>query len=136
MKILWEIRFKSDAFLPTLPEDSQVNPGVYGFELAFWLSQRLADAGFSTCYPQEEDWGWFVDSSLNNAEVMVGCRSTCGAGEGFSGQAIGWSIFVKPYRTFAQWFRRESRETEVQRCAAAIMASLADRGIRVGIGSA
>ena len=31
---MWAIEFTSDKFRPYLPEDSQVNPGVYGFELA------------------------------------------------------------------------------------------------------
>ena len=53
------VEFKSSRFVPVLPEDCQVNPGVYGAELAFWLSQALAKAGVATSYPNNEDWGWF-----------------------------------------------------------------------------
>ena len=38
------IEFSSTKFLPYLPESCQVNPGVYGFELASWLSLALAKA--------------------------------------------------------------------------------------------
>ena len=54
-------RFKSEYLAPALPEDSQVNPGVYGAELAFWLSAELARAGVATSYPSAEDWGWFIE---------------------------------------------------------------------------
>lgn len=33
------VAFDSDLFQPFLPESAQVNPKVYGAELAFWLSK-------------------------------------------------------------------------------------------------
>lgn len=51
------IEFTSATFLPVLPEDCQVNPGAYGFELAWWLAQALARSGVVTSYPVGEDWG-------------------------------------------------------------------------------
>ena len=52
--------FQSDRFAPVLPEESQVNPGCYGAELAFWLCQRLCEQGVVTSYPDYEDWGWLL----------------------------------------------------------------------------
>jgi hypothetical protein len=55
MKI--SVDFESNMFSPFLPGDAQVNPGVYGAELAYWLSRQLAQRGMPTSYPQYEDWG-------------------------------------------------------------------------------
>ena len=40
--------FDSDLFAPFLPDDAQVNPRVYGAELAFWLFRQLAARGIVT----------------------------------------------------------------------------------------
>ena len=55
------IDFESDLFAPYLPDDAQVNPGVFGAELTFWLSRQLALRGVMTSYPAYEDWGWFIE---------------------------------------------------------------------------
>ena len=55
------VTFTSDRFTPFLPEGSQVNPGCYGAELAWWLSRKLAAKGVVTSYPEYEDWGWFIE---------------------------------------------------------------------------
>lgn len=51
------VEFDSELFKPFLPDDAQVNPQVYGAELAFWLSKNLALKGVITSYPVGEDWG-------------------------------------------------------------------------------
>lgn len=53
--------FKSTKFEPVLPEESQVNPEVYGAELAYWVSAELARRGLAPMYPGSEDWGWYVE---------------------------------------------------------------------------
>ena len=50
------IEFSSAALLPTLPEDCQPDPGVYGVELAPWLAQAPCRRGIVTGYPGAEDW--------------------------------------------------------------------------------
>lgn len=68
------VEFQSDAFTPVLPEASQVNPGVYGAELAFWLSTELARRGVATTYPQSEDWGWFIEYFTDSgSEFSIHC---------------------------------------------------------------
>lgn len=54
------VELRTNRFTPFLPDDSQVNPGVYGAELAYWLSQQLASHGVITSYPESEDWGWYL----------------------------------------------------------------------------
>ena len=66
--------FRSDSFAPVLPEESQVNPEVYGAELAFWLCVELAKRGVVTTYPEYEDWGWYVEYfPASGSEFAVQC---------------------------------------------------------------
>ena len=69
--------FTASKFAPFLPDNAQVNPGEYGAELAFWLAGRLAGLGIVTSYPQNEDWGWYLDYRLPSAsEFAVHCSNT------------------------------------------------------------
>lgn len=70
-----EIEFASAQFLPYLPEDAQINPGAYDFELAQWLSQALSRCGIVTSYPVSEDWGWFLEYDAGEAEFVIGCAA-------------------------------------------------------------
>ncbi|MCZ8255182.1 MAG: hypothetical protein O9327_05920 [Polaromonas sp.] len=93
------IEFESELFLPKLPESSQNNPGAYGFELAWWLAQRLQEAGIETSYPLGEDWGWLIEHiDEHDAEFTIGCGSTAEHGEGYLGKPVTWSVFVRPHR--------------------------------------
>jgi hypothetical protein len=72
-------QFTSDSLSPILPEECQVNPQVYGAELAFWLCTELAKHGIVTSYPSEEDWGWFIEYSLpNGSEFAIHCSNVDG----------------------------------------------------------
>ena len=92
---MWQIEFSTDKFLPYLPEDSQGNPGVYGFELALWLSQGLMKRNIATAYPLGEDWGWFIEYLRDELELMICCSSQAEDGEGYKGTPIQWSIFIR-----------------------------------------
>jgi hypothetical protein len=67
------VYFESQMFSPFLPDDAQVNPGVYGAELAFWLSRQLAQRGTPTSYPQCEDWGWFIEYTTEEGDEYWLC---------------------------------------------------------------
>jgi hypothetical protein len=99
---MWRIEFVSAKFLPFLPEENQSNPGVYGFELASWLSQSLAQRGVVTTYPLQEDWGWLLQHARGDLEFLIGCSSVCGEGDGYEGNAITWSIFVDAVKSLKQ----------------------------------
>ena len=72
-------QFRSARFSPLLPDESQVNPGVYGAELAFWLCAELAALGITTSYPVSEDWGWFIEyAAASGAEFAVHCGNVQG----------------------------------------------------------
>lgn len=96
------IEFTSAKFLPYLPEAYQANPGVYGFELALWLSQALMRANIPTSYPSGEDWGWLIEYIDGDAEFMLGCGSQAEAEAAYTGQPIDWYIFIKQHRSLKQ----------------------------------
>ncbi len=73
------VELRTNKFAPFLPDDCQVNPGVYGAELAYWLAQQLAARGIVTSYPAHEDWGWYLDYvSKNGAEFALHCGNVDG----------------------------------------------------------
>lgn len=84
------VAFDSELFKPFLPEDSQVNPQVYGAELAFWLAKQLAVKGVVTSYPNYEDWGWFIEYITDSNDEYWLC---CGNREGADNQ---WLCYLNP----------------------------------------
>lgn len=74
------VEFESELFQPFLHEDAQVNPSVYGAELAFWLTRELARRGVLTSYPQAEDWGWYLEYITEEGnEYWLCCQNQDGA---------------------------------------------------------
>jgi hypothetical protein len=83
------VTFSSTRFAPVLPEDSQVNPGRYGAELAFWLCTELVRDGVVTSYPNYEDWGWFVEYTTADGDEFWLC---CGNVDGTDDE---WHCFLQ-----------------------------------------
>ena len=72
--------FSSADFAPALPEECQVNPEVYGAELAFWLCQALARSGVATSYPESDDWCWSIGyQTESGSEFEVHCCNVEGS---------------------------------------------------------
>ncbi len=127
---MWRIEFSSSEFLPLLPEDCQGNPGVYGFELAWWLAQALARQGIATSYPLGEDWGWLIEYlDPSESEFTIGCASVAEEGEGYRQQPIQWSIFIRPHTSLKQRLKGVTHEAQVQRLGQAILSALHGKGI-------
>ena len=126
---MWRIEFSSDKFPPYLPEEAQQNPGAYGFELADWLSRELAKLGLVTSYPIGEDWGWFIEYSDSETEIMIGCGSEAREGDGYSGKAIAWRVFVRQPKSLKQRFRRAPPSARVLEFAVAVERVLQRAGI-------
>lgn len=127
---MWRIEFSSNKFLPFLPEEAQSNPGVYGFELASWMSQALARKGVITTYPLQEDWGWLIEHVRDEFEVIVGCSSVCGEGDGYESTAIGWSIFVDPRKTLKQKLKGTAIDAMVRELSDHITGVLDAEGLK------
>jgi hypothetical protein len=84
------VTFTSKRFRPVLPEESQVNPGRYGAELAFWLCTALAREGVVTSYPNFEDWGWFIEFATTDEDEFWLC---CGNVDDADDE---WHCFLQP----------------------------------------
>ncbi len=67
--------FKAESFAPFLPECKQVNDGVYGAELAWWLCKKLADNEVYTSYPEFEDHTWILNFEHNEHEFEIHCHN-------------------------------------------------------------
>ncbi|NEX21816.1 hypothetical protein G3480_16115 [Thiorhodococcus mannitoliphagus] len=128
-----QIEFTSPKFLPVLPEDCQVNPGAYGFELAWWLAQTLAKSGVVTSYPVGEDWGWLIEYHEGDAEFMIGCGSQSDPGEGDGDQPVAWSVFVRQVRSLKQRLQGRSAPAIAARLTTAIVMALRAEGIAVDV---
>ena len=97
--------FISDRFRPYLPDRSQVNPNVLGFELAEWLSRALAAQCMVTSYPGNEDWGWYLEFADGDDAYLICCSGS------EEGGAYAWRVFVERRRRF---FRRQHPPTPMQ----------------------
>lgn len=127
------LEFYSAQFMPYLPESCQVNPGVYGFELASWLSKALMQAGIVTSYPVSEDWGWFIEYIEGDAEFMIGCGCEAGEGEGYLDQPLLWSVFIQQSLSIKQRLCGQTTPTIAAKLAEAVVAVLQAEGIAVQV---
>ena len=98
--------FRSPRFSPVLPEECQVNPGVYGAELAYWLCTRLyAEKGVATSYPDAEDWGWLLGwSTADGDEFALHCGNVDGTSDRWlvSLRRFGRKLFGRDKPDFAR----------------------------------
>jgi hypothetical protein len=84
------VTFNSDLFHPHLADEAQVNPGVHGAELAWWLGKELAKKGVAASYPESADWGWFIEYNVDDNEYSL----CCGNVENRSNE---WHIYLDPH---------------------------------------
>jgi hypothetical protein len=67
--------FKSSKFEIEPGEDEEINPGIYGRQLARWLKARLEEKGYSVEDIINEDWGRCLMCSRDPFMLWVGCGS-------------------------------------------------------------
>ncbi len=108
------VAFKSALFRPFLPESAQVNPNCYGAELAWWLAGQFALRGFVTSYPNNEDWGWFIEYVVDECEYWLCCSN-------LMGEPDRWQVYLdcKPRSLFG-------RNKAPVECAADLIKALAE----------
>ena len=91
-------RFKSTRFRPLRPEREQVNPGVYGEELARWVAARLRASGGAEPRVDYEDYAWLVELALGAGDAWILCANEFGSDDV-------WMVEVRPRPRFLGWFR-------------------------------
>jgi hypothetical protein len=110
------VRFRSQLFRPLKPEDEQVNPGVYGEELAKWVRENIGSHGVPAQDHFGEDWGWMVVFG-RESPVWIGCGNV----EDESDQ---WLCFCDVHRGFLDRLLGRPPATEALRRTVNALASL------------
>jgi hypothetical protein len=67
--------FKSSKFEIEAGEDEEINPRMYGRQLARWLKERLEEKGYSVEDIINEDWGRCLMCGRDPFMLWVGCGS-------------------------------------------------------------
>ncbi|MHC1743241.1 MAG: hypothetical protein AB9873_09455 [Syntrophobacteraceae bacterium] len=65
--------FKSSKFEIEPGEEEEINPGMYGRQLARWLKERLEEKGYPVEDVINEDWGRCLMCSRDPFMLWVGC---------------------------------------------------------------
>jgi hypothetical protein len=91
---------KSDLFQVEPGEDEEINPRMYGRQLAAWLKSRLEEAGYDIEPVIAEDWGRCLMCSRKPFRLWIGCGNMMDEAEFFEGappppaETILWHCFV------------------------------------------
>ena len=67
--------FRSTRFEIAPGEDKEINPGIYGKQLAEWLKARLENRGYKVEPIINEDWGRCLMCSRDPFCLWVGCAN-------------------------------------------------------------
>lgn len=73
--------FKSSKFEIEPGEDEEINPRIYGRQLAIWLKARLEQTGYAVEEIINEDWGRCLMCARDPFMLWVGCGNVMDAGE-------------------------------------------------------
>ncbi len=99
------VRFKSSLFKPIKPEEEQVNPYVYGEELAQWIFKNIGKHGPQAKDFFGEDWGWMVVFG-SKYPAWIGCGNVYGSDNE-------WLCFCEPVRSFTDRILRRPLPKEL-----------------------
>ena len=107
MALTTTVRFRSRLFRPRRPEEEQVNPGVYGEELARWLADRLRETGGLEPRVDFEDFAWLVELPVGEATAWLFCANEFGSDDV-------WMIDVREASRLFGWFRRSKLRADAR----------------------
>jgi hypothetical protein len=85
--------FKSGLFEIEPGEDAEVNPGIYGRQLALWLRDKLEERGHAIDCVVPEDWGRCLVCSNEGFRLWVGVGGETNDSAP-SGSDVNWHCFA------------------------------------------
>jgi hypothetical protein len=68
----FDILFETNRFNLSEVKDHFINPICFGEDVAAWLRGKLVERGIPTIEPGQEDWGWYVESTLGDSVYFIG----------------------------------------------------------------
>ena len=110
------VEFRSDRFPAYPDEEQQINPGIWGKQLAEFVSAGLKSRGIAAGKPVAEDWGWLVPIENESFPLWIGCAN----------YDDGFLCFIEPSKPFIRrYFKKISTESQVSAVAKALDSLLA-----------
>lgn len=67
-----DILFDTNRFNLSRPQNYFINPTCFGDDLAAWLRSKLLEQSIPTIEPDQEDWGWYIESTPGNSTYFIG----------------------------------------------------------------
>lgn len=106
-------RFSTDLFRIEPGEDEEINPRMYGRQLAQWLKAQLESRGYRIEPVIAEDWGRCLVCSRDPFLLWVGCGNESDCGSARPGdppppaERVVWRCFAAAEAPlWARWFKR------------------------------
>ncbi len=120
--------FTSTLFSIEPGEDMEVNPGIYGRQLAVWLKGELERRGHAVEPIIAEDWGRCLMLSRDPFLLWVGCGSVQRlAADDVGGNEIIWHCFpAAEVPLFKRFFGKPDTRSALSRLDATLRAILED----------
>lgn len=113
--------FKSSLFEVEPGEDEDINPNIYGRQLAPWLQARLREKDYQIDEVFTEDWGWCLVCTRTPHLLYVGC---CGQPDDDcprdedppTREHVIWTCFAGLDRYFWKgWFQKIDTQTPLSK---------------------
>ena len=64
--------FETNRFNLSETKPHFINPSCFGEDLAAWLGAKLIERGIPTIEPGQEDWGWYIEARIGDANYFIG----------------------------------------------------------------
>jgi hypothetical protein len=95
----------TDRFEVSTPGPNFINPTCFGEDFALWLRPRLTERGITVSEPIQEDWGWVLIATFDEANftVAIGVMD-----ESIRVVPATWRIDVdyeRPLNPIRRWFK-------------------------------
>lgn len=102
-----DILFEAGSFNATEVKPHFVNDCCFGEDVAVWLRDELVARGHPTTDPGQEDWGWYIETTVGGNTYFVGIGTT-GECDDHPGRAE-WRLMVERHRSLWDKLRGRNR---------------------------